>query len=171
MHRQITRKAQYEFVLLRPLRGKHTVNLFSAPQPKTIRSVLRAFLPPLSIRIHPRGVYIHPVELRLVARGQEHVVLSAAVLAPHLKPELLSQILHRLVVESKSLPVTIASYVEQHAANQEIVPGRVYPDEQLVSGDGTHEKMVPVSRQETSSFLGDCTLRRERFVSTSSNGA
>ncbi len=45
----------------------------------------------------------------------------------------------RLVVESKSLPVTIASYVEQHAAKQEVVPGRGYPDEQLVSGDIAHE--------------------------------
>ena len=66
----------------------------------------------------------------------------------------------RLVVESKSLLVTIASYVEQHAAKQEIVPGHGYPDEQLVSGAVAHEKMVPVSRQETSSFLGDCTLHR-----------
>ncbi len=45
----------------------------------------------------------------------------------------------RLVVEFKSLPVTIASYIEQHAAKQEVVPGHGYPDEQIVSGDIAHE--------------------------------
>ena len=67
-----------------------------------------------------------------------------------------------------SPPSTIAPNVKQHAAKQQIVPGRGCPDEQLVSGAGsTHEKMVPVSPQETNSFEGDCTLRRSSSASLS----